>query len=269
MLNVKQKLSYPDSKGYIHEATLSPNTFTALELKQRKELAPQTYVLTLALPSATHHSGIFDGQYVAVRAQIKGQEYERFYSPISSADKEGTLELLVKVDDQAGIGMAHYLSTLSIGKSIHVCGPCGGFAAPTSMQRYQHLLFIAKGTGIVQLYFCQITILGIAPLLAIIRAKQIPYKTITLLYANDTPQDILFASELQLVQKVYHLIEQDAEPQHLHGTVSQFVISTISRQLPQQDATQVLICAPPTMSLATKDYLQQAQWQNEQVFSYL
>lgn len=100
-----------------------------------------------------------------------------------------------------------------------------------------------------------------------IRAKHSKYNKITLLYANETMQDVLFQQELQSnIAQVIHVIEK-GQHSHISGLITLPLIRLITESLPKSK-TQVVVCTPPTMTHAMVDYLQQCGWKQEQMYTY-
>ena len=68
-----------------------------LKLIDREELSHDTRRFRFALPSPDHILGLPVGQHVYLTARIDGQLIIRPYTPVSSDDDKGFMDLVVKV----------------------------------------------------------------------------------------------------------------------------------------------------------------------------
>ena len=66
---------------------------------------------------------IFPGCFINVSAVIDGKLVVRPYTPITSDDEHGYMDLMIKIYKDGK--MSSYLDSLSIGDHIQVRGPCG------------------------------------------------------------------------------------------------------------------------------------------------
>ncbi|MFI5936496.1 ferredoxin reductase [Actinoplanes sp. NPDC051494] len=142
---------------------------------------PSARTLVLDIPDWPGH---LPGQHVDVRLTAPdGYSAQRSYSIASSWREDGKVELTVqRVED--GEVSSYLDDVLATGQQIEVRGPVGGWfvwrAAPPPV------LLVAGGSGVV-------------PLMAMIRARgdvrgKQPFR---LIYSVRTPQDVLYADELQ------------------------------------------------------------------------
>ena len=101
---------------------LDPNVKYALELKERKDLSHDTRLFRFALPSAEHCLGLPIGQHIYLSARINGSLVVRPYTPTSSDEDMGHMDLVVKIYPANvhpkfpdGGKMTQYLEGLKIG----------------------------------------------------------------------------------------------------------------------------------------------------------
>lgn len=173
----------------------------------------------------------------AVRVGNHDHETRKPYSIAAApedARREGCLELLVSVeaDGQAG---AHL--TLEPGVEVDVEGPLGAFTFPSSPAE-RRFVFIAGGTGI-------------APLRAMLRhALTVPHRDIGLLYSVRTPDEFVYADELQALADA-GAIELRLTVTRAGETVWAGARGRIGpselRELVHDPATLCFICGPPTL----------------------
>lgn len=107
-------------------------TFISLVLSKRIKISPDTFVFRFALPSESHRLGLPIGQNIQVRATINGGEIIRAYTPVSSNDDFGFMDLLIKVYfknvhpkfPDGGL-MSQYIHGLEVGQTLDIRGPTG------------------------------------------------------------------------------------------------------------------------------------------------
>ncbi|OQR91314.1 NADH-cytochrome b5 reductase, partial [Thraustotheca clavata] len=113
--------------------TLKPDSTIMLKLIEKEELSPDTRRFRLALPSEKHVLGLPVGQHISLRfTDAEGKLVMRSYTPVSSDDVVGYVDLVVKVYFKNvhpkfpdGGKMSQYLNAMKIGDSIEVSGPKG------------------------------------------------------------------------------------------------------------------------------------------------
>ena len=152
------------------------------------------------------------GQHIYLSARINGSLVVRPYTPTTSDEDLGHMDLVVKVymanvhpKFPDGGKMTQYLENLPIGDTIDVRGPSGLLIyngkgvfdikedkkGPSKNVQVKQLSMIAGGTGIT-------------PIMQLVRAvfRDPEDETcLSLLFANQTGEDILLRNELGEVQK--------------------------------------------------------------------
>ena len=147
---------------------------------------------------------------MSIAATIPGQPKEvvRSYTPISSDENPGYLDLLIKNYPQGNI--SKHVSNLAIGDKLKIKGPKGAMVYTPGMVR--HFGMIAGGTGIT-------------PMLQIIRAiiRGRPRNggsdttQVDLIFANVNFEDILLKEDLDALAKeddkfrVYYVLNNPPE----------------------------------------------------------
>lgn len=235
-----------------------------LKLVDKENLSHDTRRFRFALPSPEHILGLPVGQHVYLTARINGELVIRPYTPTSSDDDKGFMDLVIKVYFKNvhpkfpdGGKMSQHLESLEIGDYIDVRGPNGLLIyngkgeftvredkkSPPEIKKAKKVGMIAGGTGIT-------------PMLQVIRQvfKDPDDKTeLALLFANQTEKDILLRPELEEIQiahpnrfKLHFTLDKSDEGwKYSTGFVN---ADMIKNNLPAPgDDTLILMCGPPPM----------------------
>ncbi|KAJ8386392.1 hypothetical protein AAFF_G00170970 [Aldrovandia affinis] len=200
-------------KKKIQITLLDPTVKYKLRLIDREVLTHDTRKFRFALPSVEHVLGLPVGTHVYLSARIDGGHVVRPYTPISSDDDKGFVDLVVKVYFRnvhpkfpEGGKMSQYLEGLQVGDVIDFSGPGGRleykgpgqFAmrpdkkSPAEMKTASSLGLIAGGTA------CLIHCSKFVPVQG--SKSHNDKTTCSLLFANQTEKDILLRDELEEIQ---------------------------------------------------------------------
>uniref|UniRef100_A0AAX7SI46 NADH-cytochrome b5 reductase n=1 Tax=Astatotilapia calliptera TaxID=8154 RepID=A0AAX7SI46_ASTCA len=241
-----------------------PNIKYALRLIDKEIVSHDTRKFRFALPSPEHVLGLPIGQHIYLSAKIDGKLVVRPYTPVSSDDDKGFVDLVVKIYFKdinpkfpEGGKMSQYLESLRINDTIDFRGPSGllvykgkgVFAiqpdkkSPAEMKTAKHLGMIAGGTGIT-------------PMLQLVTAimKDPDDKTVChLLFANQTEKDILLRPELEDIQvshpdrfKLWFTVDRAPENwEYSKGFISEDMVR--EHLPPPSNETLILMCGPPPM----------------------
>lgn len=235
-----------------------------LKLIEKEVLSHDTRRFRFQLPSAEHILGLPTGQHVFLSARVNGELVVRAYTPVSSDNDKGFMDLVVKVYFKnvhpkfpAGGKMSQHLESLQIGDTIDVRGPNGllvyngrgSFAlrpdkkSPPETRKVKHVGMIAGGTGIT-------------PMLQIIRHifKDNEDQTdVSLIFANQTEQDILLRNELDEIAaehpdrvRVWYTLDRASEgwTQGVGFVSAEMINDHLPK--PSEDSL-ILMCGPPPM----------------------
>uniref|UniRef100_A0AAQ6AI71 NADH-cytochrome b5 reductase n=1 Tax=Amphiprion ocellaris TaxID=80972 RepID=A0AAQ6AI71_AMPOC len=241
-----------------------PNIKYALRLIDRQIVSHDTRRFRFALPSPEHVLGLPIGQHIYLSAKIDGKLVVRPYTPVSSDDDKGYVDLVVKVYFKGvhpkfpeGGKMSQYLESLKLNDTIDFRGPSGLLVykgrgvfdvkpdkkSPADTKKAKHVGMIAGGTGIT-------------PMLQLITAvmKDPQDKTVCyLLFANQTEKDILLRPELEEIQvnnpdrfKLWFTVDRAPENwEYSQGFISEDMVR--EHLPPPSDDTLILMCGPPPM----------------------
>uniref|UniRef100_A0A3Q2YAT6 NADH-cytochrome b5 reductase n=1 Tax=Hippocampus comes TaxID=109280 RepID=A0A3Q2YAT6_HIPCM len=262
LVNLLFRLLFPRRRPAI---TLEdPSVKYALRLIDKQIVSHDTRKFRFALPSREHVLGLPVGQHIYLSAKIDGKLVVRPYTPTSSDDDKGYVDLVIKVYFKnvhpkfpEGGKMSQYLESLRINDTIDFRGPSGLLIykgkgvfdiqadkkSPAVTKTAKHVGMIAGGTGIT-------------PMLQLIAAimKDPQDQTVChLLFANQTEKDILLRPELEEIQvnnperfKLWFTVDRaPADWEFSEGFISEAMVRD---HLPPPSAdTLVLMCGPPPM----------------------
>jgi len=210
-----------------------------------------------------HRLGLPVGKHISARAEINGKMVQRSYTPISSDDDLGYVDLIIKVyfpNEQFPEGgqMTQHMESLKIGDRLTFVGPKGRITYKRNgnfvitkkdinedVSGINHISMIAGGSGIT-------------PMLQIAREvfKNSAEKTkVSLLFANKTPSDILLRSEIEEMKAKHpdqfsfmYTVDNASSEENWKYQTGYINADMISKSLagPAED-NLTLICGPPGM----------------------
>ncbi|KAL5358433.1 hypothetical protein BJX96DRAFT_182912 [Aspergillus floccosus] len=233
---------------------LDPRQWRPFTLTHKTEIAPNVFHLVFALPHTDDILGLPTGQHIALRATINGAAVARSYTPISNNNDRGRIELLVKVYP-SGL-MTQHLAHMKTGETIDIRGPKG--AMQYSPRYAKRIGMIAGGTGITPMYQL---------IRAICEDSADTDTRVSLLYANNTEEDILLRTELDAFARAYpekfevrYVLSQAGE--NWTGCRGFVTGELIREHLPAaaEEESKMLLCGPPPMVNAMKKALQGMGW---------
>jgi cytochrome-b5 reductase len=235
-----------------------------LNLVDNEKLSPDTRRFRFALPSMEHVLGLPVGQHIYLTVKIDGNLVIRPYTPVSSDDDKGFMDLVVKVYFKdtnpkfpEGGKMSQYLENMALGDYMDVRGPSGllvyngkGEFAIKAEKKGEAVIKTAKKVGMIA------GGTGITPMLQLVRQVfKDPEDTteLALIFANQTESDILLRNELEEIANAhprrfklhYTLDNAPEEWAYSKGFINE---SMIAENLPASgDDTLILMCGPPPM----------------------
>lgn len=185
--------AYAESLPSDSKATLKKvewKGFTEMKLKSSEEVNHNVKKLTFALPSDDSVTGLSPITSLLTRHTPEGAWIPVFrpYTPVSDNDVEGTVTFMVKkYPNGKGSGKMH---SLKPGDSL-LFKPLEEFKYQPN--EYKSMLFVAGGSGITPIFQLTRAIL-----------KNPADKTkISLIYANNSEEDILLRKEFEDLEKQY------------------------------------------------------------------
>lgn len=284
VLGVGLKMLWGKKKRKI--ALVASNVNYPLKLVDREEISHDTRRFRFALPSDEHCLGLPVGQHVYLSAKINGELVIRPYTPTSSDDDLGFVDLVIKVYFAGvhprfpdGGKMSQYLEKMELGSTINFRGPSGHLIYGAGGQflirkdkKTPPESKIAKKVGMIS------GGTGITPMLQLVRAvlKDPRDKTkMWLLFANQTENDILLRTELEEIVAdhpnrfhLWYTLDRPEEGwEYSKGFINKEMIEA---HLPAPgDDTLILMCGPPPMiNFACKPALAELHYNENMQFSY-
>ncbi|XP_022053039.1 NADH-cytochrome b5 reductase 2 [Acanthochromis polyacanthus] len=241
-----------------------PTVKYPLPLIHKQEISHDTKKFRFGLLSGNHILGLPVGQHVYLSAKVSGSLVVRAYTPVSSDEDQGYVDLVVKVYHKnshpsypEGGKMSQYLDSLTLGDTIDFRGPNGLLVyrgkgqfsirpdkkSEPKKKKFKHLAMIAGGTGIT-------------PMLQLIRritSDPSDSTKCSLIFANQTEKDILLREELDEVRrnhpdevKVWFTL--DKPPQDWKFGSGFVTLDMIKKHLPAPSSdVLVVLCGPPPM----------------------
>ncbi|XP_031537132.1 NADH-cytochrome b5 reductase 2 isoform X1 [Vicugna pacos] len=270
-----------------HPITLQdPETKYPLPLIEKEQISHNTRRFRFGLPSPDHALGLPVGNYVHLLAKIDDVLVIRAYTPVSSDDDLGFVDLIIKIyfknvhpNHPEGGKMTQYLENMKIGDTILFRGPSGRlfyqgsgkFAIkPYKMSEPEnklvhHLGMIAGGTGIT-------------PMLQLIRCitkKPSDRTRMSLIFANQTEEDILLRKELEEVARThpkqfklwYTLDRPPVGWKYSSGFITEDMIK--EHLPPPGRSTFILVCGPLALiQTAAHPNLEKLGYTKDMIFTY-
>eukprot|EP00930_Biecheleria_cincta_P079161 TRINITY_DN668_c0_g1_i2.p1 TRINITY_DN668_c0_g1~~TRINITY_DN668_c0_g1_i2.p1 ORF type:complete len:894 (+),score=177.37 TRINITY_DN668_c0_g1_i2:70-2751(+) len=187
-------------------AFLQPRQIQQLPLVEKIHVSHDTRIFRFGLPSPTMKLGLPTGMHMFLKARRNGEVVMRPYTPMTDDHTLGHVDLLVKVyfanthpRFPEGGKMSQHLDSMKIGDTIEVKGPLGefhykgkgAFTWHDKPRSCSHISMVAGGTGLTPCW-------QVAN--AILRDPEDNTK-VSLLYANQTPGDILARDQLEKLAK--------------------------------------------------------------------
>ncbi|KFO24394.1 NADH-cytochrome b5 reductase 1 [Fukomys damarensis] len=265
---------------------LDPNEKYLLRLLDKTTVSHNTKRFRFALPTAHHILGLPVGKHVYLSARINGSLVIRPYTPVTSDEDRGYVDLVIKVYLKGvhpkfpeGGKMSQYLDSLKIGDVVEFRGP-SGLLTYTGKGRFdiqpnkkslpeprvaKKLGMIAGGTGIT-------------PMLQLIRAiLKVPEDPTQcfLLFANQTEKDIILREDLEELQAQYpnrfKLWFTLDHPPAGWAYSKGFVTADMIREhlpAPGEDVLLLLCGPPPMVQLACHPNLDKLGFSQKMRFTY-
>lgn len=248
-------------------STRRRTTFNTLTVAGVRKLTKDSVEVTFAVPDELAADyDYLPGQYVALRAQIDGQEVRRSYS-ICAEPTPGEIRVAIK-RDFGGLFSNWANDTLEPGYQIDVMNPQGAFVSKSTITSLnnpekiaedaaaaggEHMVAFAAGSGIT-------------PIIAIARTvlKASPTSTFDLVYANKSAMDVMFAEEIGDLKDryptrfaVHHVLSREQRINPLmSGRIDDEKLNAILDHVIQVDkADEWFLCGPFELVQLCRDTL--------------
>ncbi|CAH1176258.1 unnamed protein product [Phaedon cochleariae] len=243
---------------------VDPQAKYKLPLIEKTIISHDTRNYRFALPEKDMALGLPIGQHIQLSARLGEDLVIRSYTPVSSDDDKGYIDLVIKVYFRNvhpkfpdGGKMTQHIESLKIGDTIEVRGPSGriqyeghGKFAIKKLRKDPPVIITAKRIGLIA------GGVGITPILQLVRhiTKDPTDETeCALVFANQTEQDILVRKELEEVAekyphrfKLWYTLDKAEEGwKYSTGFINEQMLK--DHLFPPSNETLILMCGPPPM----------------------
>lgn len=192
------------------------------------------------------------GHHVACCFSIDGKDEIRYYSPISNQFDTGFFDILVKSYPEGKVSKR--FAMLREGQTVKFRGPVGRLQYETNMAK--HIGLVAGGSGIT-------------PILQVItNIITTPEDTtkISLIFANETENDIFLKSELDEIAKKYPDFSVHytltKPPANWEGSAGYVTKEMLDKYLPKPSPeNRLFICGPPEMKRSLIEISSELGWE--------
>lgn len=243
--------------------------FNPLRVSQIRKLTDEAVEVSFEVPEELREDYDYvPGQYVALRADIDGNEVRRSYS-ICDVPNSGLIRVAIK-KNLGGLFSTWANDGLTVGTTIEVMNPQGAFTSKTHVTSLNdpeeileddlagvtapHLVAIAAGSGITPIMSIAQTVLAASP-----------DTTFELVYANKGGGDVMFAEQIgDLKDKypnrfaVHHILSREQRLNPLFtGRIDNEKISLLLERVIQTDKVQEwFLCGPFELVQLCRDELE-------------
>jgi ring-1,2-phenylacetyl-CoA epoxidase subunit PaaE len=165
--------------------------FHALIVKDIRQETSDCVSVAFELPDALATDFAFkQGQYLTLKARIKGEDVRRSYSICTAPDDKDLRVAIKQVDNGKFSTFANQI--LKKGDVLEAMPPMGHFYTPLSISHAEHYIFFAAGSGITPV---------ISNIKAILATE--PHSQCTLFYGNQRVSSIIFKEEIEALKNIY------------------------------------------------------------------
>lgn len=237
--------------AYQRKVSVRPDRWTALELEDQTVVSKNTAIYRFSLKTSFETLDISPGHHLAVRVPINGVEEIRYYTPISPRFTKGHFDLMIKsyVDGT----VSKYFASLKPGQTVDFKGPVGRLSYEANSSKA--LGIVAGGSGITP---------ALQVLNEVITVPEDLTK-ISLIYANESENDILLKDELdEMASKyphfnVHYVLRKPSE--QWEGSIGYVTEEQMRAFLPQPaDDNRLLVCGPEAMNKAVLGFAANLGW---------
>jgi ring-1,2-phenylacetyl-CoA epoxidase subunit PaaE len=231
----------------------SATNFHLLKVREVRADTREAIVVTFDVPPELREVFRFtQGQHLALRTHLNGEEVRRCYS-ICSAAQDAALRIGIK-RVEGGLFSTWAHEYLKPGSSVEVMPPSGYFFSDLSPTACRHYVAFAAGSGIT-------------PIFSIIKTTLLsePGSRFTLFYGNRSSNTTMFREELADLKDrfmgrfnlVHVMTREHQDLEILNGRItSDRIEQLLSRFAPLATVDFVFICGPREMAAGVSGKLQ-------------
>lgn len=232
--------------------SVDPVRWTELELIDKTVVSKNSAIYRFKLNHEDEVLNIPTGHHVACCFNIDGRDEIRYYSPISNQFDTGFFDILVKSYPQGKVSKR--FAMLREGQTVMFRGPVGRLEYSTNMAK--EIGLIAGGSGITPI---------LQVITKVITTAEDTTK-LSLIYANETENDILLKTELDEIAKKYPNFSVHytltTPPAGWSGSVGYVKKELVAQYMPAPSAeSRLFICGPPEMKRSLIDITADLGWE--------
>ncbi|AET37616.1 cytochrome b5 reductase family protein Ecym_1385 [Eremothecium cymbalariae DBVPG len=237
--------------AYSNRRSVLANKWTPLELEEQTLITRNAAIYRFKLKNSSETLDIATGFHLAVKVTVDNQEEIRYYTPISNKFANGYFDIIVKsyVDGK----VSKWFASLKPGQCVEFKGPVGRFSYVTNS--FKRIGMVTGGSAIT-------------PMLSVLnKIVTTPEDTtkVSLIYANETENDIMLKEELDELAKKYPNFEVHyvlSKPRgSWNGDIGHVTKEHMQNYLPPPAAeNRLLICGPPKMKQMLLSYASELGW---------
>ena len=239
-------------QAWQRRSSVDPLKWNDLELIDKTIISKDSAIYRFKLNHEDEVLNIPTGHNLACCFEIDGKDEIRYYSPISNKFDAGFFDILVKSYMSGKVSKR--MAMLREGQTVKFRGPVGRLEYKSNIA--EEIGLIAGGSGIT-------------PILQVITeiiTNPEDNTKISLIYANNTSNDILLKSEIDELSKKYPdfdvhytLLEP---PSQWDGEVGYVNKEMITKYLPKPSSkNRLFICGPPEMKKSLIDLTHELGWE--------
>eukprot|EP00752_Nemacystus_decipiens_P008341 g7455.t1 len=220
-------------------AAFSPQEFRSFPLQSIEEMTHNVRRFRVGLPSDDHVMGMSTASCIVIKGKGKdGSVAVRPYTPTTTNDTKGHFDLVIKVYPDGNV--SSHMFNLKVGDMVEVKGPFPKFNYSANVKK--EIGMIAGGTGIT-------------PMLQVLQELLFnpEDKTkVTLVFANQTPADIMLKAEIDKLAAEHDNFEVvyvvDKAQDGWTGETGHVTAGLIEKHLPKPSGdSMIFVCGPPGM----------------------
>ncbi|CDK28638.1 unnamed protein product [Kuraishia capsulata CBS 1993] len=225
-------------RAYLRRKSLHPEKWKEFELIDKTVISKNSAIYRFKLYSEAENLDIPVGHHVACKVPIDGKDEIRFYTPVSGQYDEGFFDILVKSYKDGTV--SKYFAGLKEGQSVSFRGPVGRMAYRPNMAR--KIGMIAGGSGITPLL----------QVMSYITTTPEDLTEVSLLFANETENDILLRQELDSLAAAYPNFKVaytlTHPPANWEGETGYITKEMFEKYMPAaSEDTKIFVCGPMPM----------------------
>ncbi|TYP99753.1 ring-1,2-phenylacetyl-CoA epoxidase subunit PaaE [Tenacibaculum adriaticum] len=235
------------------------NTFHPLKIKNIIKETSDAVSIIFDIPTHLQNDFTFiAGQYITIKATIKGEEVRRAYS-LCSSPKSGEIKVAVKAVEN-GMFSVYATTELKIGDTLEVSKPEGKFILQP--QADKNYIGFAAGSGIT-------------PILSMIKSvlESEPSSTFTLIYGNKSVTDTIFFNDLNILEqnypqqfKLHYVFSREQQENALFGRIEKGQVNYFVKNLYKDISfSNAFLCGPEEMIETISETLQDNGFTSENI----